>query len=315
MSFSCPGCSAGEALEVDSYKHTWPVCVRCGTVSRVRKARYPLDRQPFRFLFRRTRLKRIFARPLLPDAAVVQDEKNFYDYYHSTARTGEAGTKWESSNDQVMANLDRLGIAVGGQRIIDISGGPGFLTQRLARTARQAVVTEFSQHAVDGMTHALGIDGVKFDYNHDRLPAVVDGRFDVVLIIYSLGFCADLRGFVRDLREVLAAGAVVYLAHCPPSLGLMMRWQFDDYTYVRSWPAAIVAEAFAAHGLREVARESEGSYPYDHAWFQHGRTATRALNQIIRGIGRSFARRAERIERLPNKELVQHNLRQVFRLD
>jgi hypothetical protein len=191
MIFECPSCKNNTSYIVDTYKHLWFTCNDCGTVVRERKEKYAYDTPVYRFLIKNLILGRPFRPNLLPLPTVRQDERHFYDYYNEVAKTGEKGTKWESANDRIITNLEKFGIDVKDKKILDISGGPGFLTKRLKPLAKLVVVTEFSKDAVNGMTKALDIEGVKYDYNSDRLSSCVNDKFDIIIIVYSIGFCND----------------------------------------------------------------------------------------------------------------------------
>ena len=312
---ACPNCHSSDSTKINSYKHCWISCDYCGVVRRERKDRYAFNGRILQAIIRGTRLRSVFERTLLSVDDVIQDETRWYDYYHDAAQRGIAGTKWEAVNASVFANLARYDISVSGKAILDISGGPGFLTKELQRITSRAVVTEFSQFAIDGMTKALGIEGAKFDYNCDEIHKCVSGKFDVVFIISSIGFCDDLRAFVGSLQNVLTKNAIVYLAHSTPTLGMMIRWQFDEYTLRRSWPADIVAKYFAEIGMHEAARVYDGIYRYDENWFFEPRgLLRRALVGVHRVLGNWYLRRALNRKNNINRELVVKNVLQIFRL-
>ncbi len=315
MDFNCPNCKNRQGIITNSYKHHWITCRECGTVTRQRKDHYRYDNWLTRFIIRNTKLNRVYGHTLLPIKEVIQEEKRFYDYYYDIAKKGIKGTKWEAGNKKILSDLKRFGIELSGKTILDISGGPGFLTQEVSRVAKRAVVTEFSQYAVDGMSEALRIEGVKFDYNKDRIDQCVDGKFDVILIAYSVGFCNDLEYFLRHLKNLMHENSVVYISYSPPTLGLMIRWQFDEYTYTTCWPVDAVIKQFGAIGMKEVARDNEGSYPYDMNWFQtknKNPLASYFLN-INKKIGNSYLELALQKDEPINKELVQKDVIQVFK--
>jgi hypothetical protein len=108
--------------------------------------------------------------------------------------------------------------------------------------------------------------------------------------------------------------SVVYITYSPPSLGLMIRWQFDEYTYNRCWPIEVMTKCFNHIGMTEATRVDEGDYRYDYNWFTSGRNWVSAtLHKVHRAIGRKYLVRALANPEVKNKELVQHNVLQVFR--
>lgn len=316
MRFICPHCRGTDDTVVRSYKHDWHSCNACGTVTRELRQSPPLDKSLFRFLVRRTKLRLFFAKTLLSRMTEVESNDDFYAEYAELARKGVKGTKWEKVNAGVVQNLARHGIRVDGASILDVSGGPGFLALDFKDKAKRVLVTEFSQRAVLGMTRELGIDAVKFDYNSDDLAAAVDGKWDIVTIIYSIGFCDDLRKFIQSLRHVLHEGSLVYVCYSPPTLGMMMRWQFDDYTYTRSWPVPVVTSYFKDIGMDLVATEDEGSVELFDSWFDTAHNpVARLLQQVHRAVARFYLRRvpAQAGPQL-DLSLAQRNVRQIFRM-
>jgi hypothetical protein len=141
----------------------------------------------------------------------------------------------------------------------------------------------------------------------------VKGPFDVILIIYSIGFCNDLRAFVQSLKAVMHDRTIVYVCHSPATLGMMLRWQFDEYTYTRGWEMDTVAGYFAEIGFPEHAREDEGSYRYDFQWYdQAGTRIGSILKRLHRLIGRYYRMRALWSGGSMNRELVHKNIKQIF---
>lgn len=309
----CSNCSGVNFSTVPTYKHFWHRCNDCGTVHRERRARYPLDIPPFRTLITRTVLNKIFGRTLLPVQEVVEEGRKYYDFYDQAAAEGAAGTKWEPLTNQRLADFAKHGIELAGRTVLEISGGPGFLAKAMQGVAKRVVVTEFSQQAAEGMAQSLGIEAVKYDYNSDNLEQCVKGPFDVVLIIYSIGFCNDLRAFVHELKALIHDRTVIYVCHSPATLGLMLRWEFDDYTYNRCWELETMARRFAEIGYPERFREDEGSYAYDFDWYDRAGSAVGTLlKRMHRLIGKHYRARALRSNSSINRELVQKNIKQIF---
>jgi len=314
MNYKCPNCNRVNGTKINTYKHYWITCNKCGTVIRERKNHYPFDNWPFRPIIQKTPLRFLYGKTLLSMKEVIGNKKHFYDYYHDTAKQGVKGTKWEKVNQRVFADLERYCIDIKGKSILDISGGPGFLTKELSRLAKRAVVTEFSQYAVDGMKKALGIEAIKFDYNSDQIHECIDGKFDIIFIIYSIGFCNDLRNFVQSLKKLMHEESIVYMCYSPPTLGLMVRWQFDEYTYTRCWQIETVAKYFAEIGMAEIVRDDEGSYYFDENWYNTARNPiVRLFQSVHRIIGKYYLNRTLEKSNNINRELVQKNVKQVFK--
>ena len=309
----CPICKGAKFSSVRTYKHDWHQCDVCETVMRERRPHYTLDIAPIRWLIKHTILDRIYGRTLLRVHEVVAQENVFYDLYGDVAAAGTNGTKWEPLAAMRLADFARHGIDINNKSVLEISGGPGFLAQVMQKVAKRVVVTEFSRSAAEGMAKHLGVEAVKFDYNSDRIDDRVTGPFDVVLIIYSIAFCNDVRGFLRSLKNVMHESTVVYVCHSPGTLGLMLRWQFDEYTHTRCWTEDALAGCFAEIGYPERARESEGRFRYDFQWYDDAGTRVGAvLKRLHRLIAGYYRARALRSDGRFNRSLIQDTVKQVF---
>lgn len=310
---NCTSCASVNCSMVRTYKHDWHQCGDCGTVRRERRPFYPFDIFPIRPLINHTILKRLFGATLLRVHDVVAEEKKFYDLYAEVSAKGAAGTKWEAMTPLRLEDFEKCGVDLAGKSVLEISGGPGFLAQAIQPIARRIVVTEFSQSAADGMALALGIETVKFDYNNDRIDECVQGTFDVVVIIYSLGFCNDVRAFAQSLKSITHDKTLIYVCHSHGSLGLMLRWQFDEYAYTRCREPDEMAKCFSEAGFHECVREDEVSYRYDLNWYNEAGTVVGSiLRRIHRVIARYYLARALLSPGHFNRDLVQRSVKQIF---
>jgi len=109
-------------------------------------------------------------------------------------------------------------------------------------------------------------------------------------------------------------GTVIYICHSPATLGLMLRWEFDEYTYTRCYELETMARCFAEIGYPEIVRESEGDYRYNFQWYDEAGTwVGSVLRRLHRRIAQDYCARALRSDASINRELVQKNIKQVFR--
>ncbi|MBW3595861.1 MAG: class I SAM-dependent methyltransferase [Planctomycetes bacterium] len=258
----CPFCENARLTIIQTYKHRWISCNNCGNVQRRQKARYAFECLPD-FLFRLLpgRIGRFLSMSFKRKA----QGEDYYDYYLAGAETGRAtahGTKWEGETERLTQRLADLGVDLRGKSVLDLSGGPGFVAQELSQICRKVVVTEYSRLAVERMRKHLGVDAIRYDYNCDDISELVEEKFDVVLIRWSINFCLDIRGMLASLKQCLNEGAVVYVTFVPPTLGACLRWQFDDYTFLVLYHPETMARLFAEEGLLAVARKDEGAYSY-----------------------------------------------------
>ncbi|MCS6955923.1 MAG: class I SAM-dependent methyltransferase [Candidatus Calescibacterium sp.] len=272
------------------------------------KSSYFFDNWLFRQIILKTKLKSVYGSTLLRI-----DGSKFYDYYADVVKKGVENTKWETSNKIVLENLEKHGIDLKDKVILEISGGPGFLSKSMSKLARKVVLTEFSEKAVNAMKAELGIEAVKFDYNKDKIEECVSGKFDIVFVIYSIGFCNDLKRFVNSLRNIINERGIVYISYSPPTLGLMIRWQFDEYTYTRCWPVEVISKCFSEAGFQQIVFEDEGSYRYDDDWYNNDKNfIAMLLLKIIRIIGKFYLFKSLILNKSIIKDLEQKNILQIF---
>lgn len=246
--FSCALCNSRDATVLETYKHVWYSCNGCGTMRSVRK-----DRCFFDGLvpsWSRMLLPNRLYRMLTTERKVIEDGAEFYAYYKGILERHHTSdrTKWCREREGFLEHLHAVGYDISNKRLLDVSGGPGFLVHELKPRIAHGVVTEFSSAAVSAMGEVLGVNARKFDYNTDELSERVDGPFDIVKV-NSLNFCDDPASFAGSLRKVLAPKGIVYLQFGPPSLGRALLWQADDYTLKNMYPAKVIARVFREQGF------------------------------------------------------------------
>ena len=78
------------------------------------------------------------ANALLPMEDVIADERHFYDYYGEAAALDPSATKWAGQIDTVTRRLREHGAEFGGRDVLDVSGGPGFLTAHFTARGTRA---------------------------------------------------------------------------------------------------------------------------------------------------------------------------------
>lgn len=262
---ACPVCDYVLGIMFTTYKHRWICCKRCRNISRVRRPRYPLGRLSYVLLSR-----------LLPDSAlemlypspeIREVESRFYEYYSDVSASNFDTSKWRGVYENLVRHFnDNLDYNFADKRLLDVSGGPGFIAKKLTDDGAQVVVTEFSARSVAGMKRNLDLDAVTFDYNNDVLDDKVEGKFDVVLIMASINFCRDIRAFVQSIRRVCAPEAIIYVTFTEPSLGTCLRWQFDEYTYNVLYHPRLMDEAFLAGGFHLIHRHTDALYKWNEGF-------------------------------------------------
>ncbi|MFA6129457.1 MAG: methyltransferase domain-containing protein [Candidatus Omnitrophota bacterium] len=255
----CEFCGGKKATVINTYKHYWVYCTNCGNIVRRRKKTYLLEFIPKSIFLKLPKGKTLFSM-----LNRNKDKDAFYDYYlgDNQGQGIVRRTKWEGELESLTKELSRFDISLQNKRVLDISGGPGFLVQDLKNICKEAVVTEYSQVAVDRMKDLLKVNAVKFDYDTDKIGKVVNGKFDIVLIRASINFCLDIRKMLVSLKNILHQDSIVYVSFTPPTLGACLRWQFDDYTYHILYNPETLARLFAEEGLVAFAKYEMARYHY-----------------------------------------------------
>lgn len=259
--FTCRICGCQNKTVIDSYKHHWIQCNDCNNVFRSRKNKYLMENFLPAYIAKKIFKKSIFDH-YYPMQDVIADEKVFYDYYYELSKTPIEQTKYAHFPAKFDSIFKKYNVELAGKKILDISGGPGYLSKYLKGKCEKIVLTEFSEYAVEGMRRHLDIEAVKFDYNKDSIDGVVTGEFDIILIEYSINFCDDLLDFVRRLNKITAPGAFVYVSFVPPTLGCCLRWQHDEYTYNILYHPETLLRMFTQNGFKLHDRFSDGEYNF-----------------------------------------------------
>lgn len=302
----CQVCGSPELSVLRTYKHDWIACTDCGNLTRTLRPRYPASTLVPERLGRAVLPGRLAAF-FYPVPQVREAPDQFYAYYQDSAALEPGATKYRTETRDLLTELAASGIHLAGRRVLDISGGPGFLARDLSSLASRVVVTEFSPAAVAGMVRHLGVNAVKFDYNADDLAEVAPGPHDVVLVRYSINFCFDLPRFARSLRRVVAPGGTVYVSFIAPTLGFLLRWQHDEYTVNRLYTTETMARSFVQEGFTLQVR-------YRHPGYGVMENRGALKNAILFPFVGAYALRNLPIRAPVSKALRHHNHVHIYRV-
>jgi hypothetical protein len=195
---------------------------------------------------------------------------DFYDYY---LEEGTDSRKWNGEVEEVLGTLEAAGVSVGsGQRVLDVSGEPGFVCRAMRERGLDAWVTAYSSVVSDRIREKLNVPAFTFDYAAKDLAETwnrLNGKLlDLVLVRYSIGFCEDLEAFTSAIASITQSSAAVLVSYPLPSRAVCLRWMCDDYTYLRLWTPEQVRQAFADSGFRQLHTEERPAY--DYLWKMSG---------------------------------------------
>ena len=75
-------------------------------------------------------------------------------------------------------------------------------------------------------------------------------------------FCLDVPKFVKDLKKILRPNSQIYIDLVPPTLGVFLRWQFDDYTFLRLYNTKTIINIFEGEGFKLLSTGEHASINY-----------------------------------------------------
>ena len=257
-SHNCKVCGSESVRSFNSYKHICFACSDCNSVFHVKKSgRYLLE-----YLFPVKLLSRILPRQVshrLFHADSKFEPSEFYDSYVNECENVSLHRK--SEYDQLVDQFACAGIDLCGKRIIDISGGPGYVGYKLGQIADEVVVTEFSNESVRAMRDVFDVNAVTFNYAEDDLGSLFDKKYDIVLIRSSIIFCENLDLLINQARAVLEEGGYILVESILPTLGEVFWWQQMEFKFPVIYSQEAIEKFFYKNGFSLVfAYRDSGSY-------------------------------------------------------
>lgn len=228
--FKCANCGSQEVYVANSYKHYCLICQDCSNVTHVKKN----NRLLFEYL-----LPRKLFRKLLPEKAFMRlfsdkgdfNYENFYDSF--VDETNNATEKRMSDIDQVLDTLKYFNYDLTDKKVLDVSGGPGFVAGHLNTIANECNTTEHSELAANAIAKQFGIKAKRFDYNKDTLHEIYPEKFDLILIRSSVIFCEDVDSLVNSFSKMLKNDGCVLIESIVPSVGEVLWWQTLEFKFPR----------------------------------------------------------------------------------
>lgn len=239
----------GRTVELDTFKHRWIICQETGNAYSIKKKPGMVHRL-IQLYKGRKRRKNSYA---------------IYDYF-----TSPSHIQWSLEESQkVIKEIFTLHkIDLQGKRILDVSGGNGHVADELRKLGAGVVLTEVNDTAIEYARNTLHVETYKFDFQEDKISKVVTGKFDIVLLRAAIMFCVDMERFLNDLEQLLTPGAIVVMQYCVvPTLGVLLRTQDDEYSYLALYQPETLIEFCERHRIRPTARQDEiDAEPYvaDH---------------------------------------------------
>lgn len=246
----CKTCHKQDTFTLDTYKRFWHCCRVCGTAVSEQKTFYPLAILPYADLKKKKEL----------------DEEKMYDYFIERPHI-----EWSEHEGQefITDYLRPSGVDVSDKDLLDISGGNGHFIKQIAKIgAARITLTEINKKTIEYIRQNHNFEVLEYNLNQHDLPTVTGRRFDIIFARACIMFAKDIGKFADEIKRSLVPGGIVMINHSViPTLGVMLRTQFDEFSYfVLRWPQTIIDE-FCKHGLelRYQANETDSSlYVYDN---------------------------------------------------
>lgn len=183
---------------------------------------------------------------------LTADRSEPYDKYDNNAyyNSREHQTEFNRVLNKIII---RNGLPLNGH-ILDISGGPGGVAELLGQHAAQyggkVYVTELTPRSVAYMKKRLSVRVEKYDFNNDDLADIFETKFDVILVRGCINYCTEMAKFIESLRKVINPNGLVFVSSYLPTLGTLLRWQFDVHFCTALYNPETIARFFSEGGFR-----------------------------------------------------------------
>lgn len=279
--FTCRFCGSNDDSKIKTYKSIWISCDNCGNIVRILRDRFPLEFVPKR-LFGSTKFQQNptgIRGQLYHVLYRAEEGDEIYDYYldeSQKARGGYSlsskGTKWEGESEHLLGELLEWGVTLNDKKVLEISGGPGFVAQELLSECRKWMVTEYNQSSVEKMKKVLGLDVIKFDFNTDNLCELVDDTFDLVFLRHGINYCTDARKLLSSIKKIIHKDSLIYCSFTQPTLASCLRWSLDDYVFAVLYNPETIQKLFAEEGFISFGKREQGTrhWIYGGYWMSGG---------------------------------------------
>ncbi|MDR7142204.1 methyltransferase domain-containing protein [Rhizobium sp. BE258] len=306
---TCAICGkAGSVRIVDTYKSIWHDCAECGCYSRTQKNHYPHEATA------RVLRSMLGGVPklggFLKSLARKEQGVDFYRYYSDQLTSPDRGP-WEGQSDMVTAELRREGLLDGwqGKRVLEISGEPGYFAFDLMQAGADVLVSAFADDVARAMTDHLKLKTFTYDFNADDITSKVETHggvepYDFIFIRFSIGFCLDVPTLMRKLSPLLKDGGLLYISFSPASRAVLLRWMFDDYTYLRQYTEEHLNTFATKAGMALQARFDEGFFHWDQGPF--------SLHWSLRPVARTYFKDSSYFSEASEDDKVQRRVALVY---
>lgn len=275
---ACPYCasSAAERPVFLTFKHQWVRCTACGTMQRENRDVYPAQGL-IAFLSKSGMGKRLADRLFKPfmrrrDREVV-GYSNYGEEYDWVFGSGVdtdpframKRVRYRREADEIVELFAGQGVDLATKSVLDVSGGPGSFARLIKDKVAKITVTEYDQSSVTGMlARVADVRMFQADLNEDWTD---DETFDVILYRSCVYFCTDIEKHISQIWTRVRPGGFVFINTNMPSMGNMLRWQYEDYTLRVLYAPTVLQKILERQGFETVSRGVTPYYWHYLQWF------------------------------------------------
>jgi ubiquinone/menaquinone biosynthesis C-methylase UbiE len=122
-----------------------------------------------------------------------------------------ASSPW-ISDEQRIARLVEMAELAGGERVLDVATGPGYIAEAFAERAREVVgidLTDAMLAIARERTSQRELKNISFRKGDVRALPFVDAMFDVVVCRYALHHVEQPGAVLQEMARVCRAGGTV----------------------------------------------------------------------------------------------------------
>lgn len=275
---TCPYCPAGADQQVEflTFKHRWLRCTACGTMRRESRATYPGE-AAHAWLSKTAFGKRLAGLIFKPFMLHRERERtdyssygNEYDWVFSTQPESDPframkRARYLGEADEILELFARHGVNLSTKSVLDVSGGPGSFAHLIKDKVAKISITEYDQGSVTGMQSRVpGVRMFQADLNEDWNDAE---DFDAILYRSCVYFCTDIERHIAQIKAHVRPGGYIFINTNMPTMGNMLRWQYEDYTLRILYPPALLQSMLERHGFAVVDSGVTPYYTHYLQWF------------------------------------------------
>jgi SAM-dependent methyltransferase len=201
-----------------------------------------------------------------------------------------AANPWITDEERI-ARLVRAAHLSGGERVLDVATGPGYIAEAFAAVAREVVgidLTEGMLAIARERTSQRALKNISFQKGDVQHLPFADGVFDVVVCRFALHHVEDPLAVLREMTRVcLSGGSVIvedlFASEHPERAAYQDRFErLRDSAHVRALPMSELLRDFCAVGLEVDAVTMNDLAPEVERWMATTKTTVEKAAEIRR---------------------------------